>query len=263
MQIRNVFALGAIIAVALWLILTNVPVEQLRESRGSTGESVGDEWVFLVEQGFTTDIDRSSIDPSMILSGGPGKDGIPAINDPVFVSLAETTISDEVRGIFIDIDDTQRFYPYSILVWHEIVNDTVGETPITVSFCPLCDSGIVFDRRVDGETLRFGVSGFLFESNLLMYDTATESLWSQARLEALVGDYTGTTLAILPLQLVTLGEVREKYPDALVMSTDTGFPRDYTANPYAGYLDTEEAIFPVSVSDRRFPAKELLYVPTI
>ena len=215
---------------------------------------------FLPTFGLKTDTTKKTIDLQDILSGGPGKDGIPAINNPTFVPLSATEVADDARGILVALHGVRRFYPYSILVWHEIVNDTIGETPIAVTFCPLCDSGIVFDRRVGGATLSFGVSGLLFESNLLMYDTATESLWSQVRTDAVVGAYTGEKLSILPLQVITLNEVREKYPNTEVLSTDTGFSRNYTANPYAGYIETEKTIFPVSVSDKRFHAKEPMYV---
>ncbi len=207
-----------------------------------------------------TDTDKSLIDLDFVLSGGPGKDGIPSINSPKFVSIDSTDILDDVRGIFINLDGVRRFYPYSILVWHEIVNDSIGDVSFAVTFCPLCDSGIVFDRNVNNDILQFGVSGLLFESNLLMYDSKTESLWSQARGEAVVGDYLGTKLNILPFQLLTFKELKEKYPDTSVLSKDTGFLRDYTGNPYSGYDSTEDTIFPVSVTDDRFHAKELFYI---
>ena len=124
-----------------------------------------------------------------------------------------------------------RFYPYSIIVWHEIVNDTFDGIPIAVTFCPLCETGIVFNRRIGESVVTFGVSGLLYESNLLMYDIETESLWSQTLGKAVVGTYTNTQLVRLPIQVITFKEVKEKYPTAHVLSTDTSFNRDYTRNP--------------------------------
>ena len=245
------------IAVALFILLILIG---LHNGQNKTMPLEPAEQSFLPTFGLKTDTTKKTIDLQDILSGGPGKDGIPAIHNPTFVPLAATEVADDTRGILVALHGVRRFYPYSILVWHEIVNDTIGKTPIAVTFCPLCDSGIVFDRRVGGTTLNFGVSGLLFESNLLMYDTATESLWSQARTDAVVGAYTGEKLTILPLQVITLNEVREKYPNTEVLSTDTGFSRNYTTNPYAGYTETEDTVFPVSVSDKRFHAKELMYV---
>lgn len=211
-------------------------------------------------RGFKTDSSKSSINLDQLLSGGPGKDGIPAINNPQFTPLSEADFEDNVQGIFVEFGSTRKFYPYNILVWHEIVNDTADGQNIAVTFCPLCASAIVFDRNYQGETLQFGVSGFLFESNLVMYDTKTESLWSQAKGAAIVGDYTGTKLTILPLQQITLAEVKRKYSDTLVLSKDTGYSRNYSFNPYSGYEETDEINFPVSVSDKRFKPKEIMYV---
>lgn len=210
--------------------------------------------------GLKTDTSVSSIDMELILSGGPGKDGIPAINDPKFTSVAEADFADDAQGLFVEFEGERRFYPYPILVWHEIVNDSIGDTHFAVTFCPLCGSGIVFDRKVDGEILTFGVSGLLWESNLLMYDRTTESLWSQAKNEAVVGIHTGQKLTVLPTQLITFGTVKQKYADAKVLSTDTGHIRSYGRNPYSGYEDDENLYFPVSVTDRRFPAKEIMFV---
>ena len=209
-----------------------------------------------------TDASKSSIDLNLVLSGGPGKDGIPAINNPKFTNIINSNTHNETRGILFNSTDKtkSKFYPYSILVWHEIVNDVVDETPISITFCPLCDSGIVFDRRVDGEVLNFGVSGLLYESNLLMYDNETESLWSQALGESVVGHYTGTKLTILPLQVITFKELKAKYPDAQVLSTDTGFQRDYTNTPYSGYADSEDTYFPISFKDNRYNAKDPFFI---
>ncbi|PKQ16931.1 MAG: hypothetical protein CVT67_01945 [Actinobacteria bacterium HGW-Actinobacteria-7] len=210
--------------------------------------------------GFETNTAKSSIPLAEVVSGGPGRDGIPAIRAPKFVSVADSPERDDVRGIFLDIGGDQRFYPFSILVWHEIVDDWVGGRPVAVTFCPLCGSGIVYDRRVDGETLLFGVSGFLRKSNMLMYDDVSESLWSQSRGEAVVGDYTGAQLGLVPMQLLTMRDVRRGHPDAKVLSRDTGHARDYARNPYAGYDETDDLYFPVEVTDRRYGAKTPMWV---
>ncbi len=204
---------------------------------------------------------KASIPFDQILSGGPGKDGIPAITDPSFVSLNDSEVADEVQVMVVEHNGETKIYPYSILVWHEIVNDTVGGKDLAITFCPLCGSAIVFEREVDGEVIDFGVSGFLYESNLLMYSREdSETLWSQSRGEAVVGERTGTKLVHYPTQVTTFGNAKQQYSGAAVMSTNTGHSRDYDSSPYGGYDETEQTYFPVSVDDNRFPAKEVFYI---
>lgn len=204
---------------------------------------------------------QASIPLDQILSGGPGKDGIPAITEPSFVQLTDSDVADTVQVMVVENNGETKLYPYSVLVWHEIVNDTVGEKPLAITFCPLCGSAIVFERDVDGDILDFGVSGFLFESNLLMYSREdSESLWSQSRGEAVVGDRTGTKLTHHPTQVITFGQAKSQFPNATVMSTNTGYSRDYESNPYGGYDEDDSVFFPVSVNDNRFPAKEVFYI---
>lgn len=222
---------------------------------GRSGEDTAGEF-----PGFKTDTTKSSIPLSEVISGGPGRDGIPAIRDPKFVAVADSPERDEVEGIFLDVGGDQRFYPFSILVWHEIVDDVVGGRPVAVTFCPLCGSGIVYDRRVGGDTLDFGVSGFLRDSNMLMYDDRTESFWSQSRGEAVIGEYRGTRLELVPMQLSSFGDIKRDHPGAKVLSRETGHVREYDRNPYAGYEDTDELAFPVKVTDRRYKAKEPMWV---
>lgn len=209
---------------------------------------------------FLTDGVEHSIPLDEILSGGPAKDGIPAIDEPQFVSIDEANVGDEVLGVLVEVDGEKRYYPYNILVWHEIVNDSIGDVHFAVTFCPLCSSAIVFNRELDGEMLSFGVSGLLWESNLLMYDRKTESLWSQARGEAVVGEYTGTGLSRMDMRLIEFGVLEEEHPSAQVLSRDTGFVRSYDIEPYSGYGLSDQLFFPVSVSDARFPTKEIMYV---
>ena len=184
-----------------------------------------------------TNFDKTSIDNWVeILSGGPPKDGIPAIDAPKFIPAPkEGTIPDSEPVITLELKgETPRAYPIRYLIWHEIVNDTVGGVPVAVTFCPLCNSGITFDRRIAQEVLSFGVSGKLRNSGMIMYDRQTESWWQQAVGEAIVGDLTGTTLTALPSWMESWGQFTARNPDGLVM-TRPDFPRAYGRNPYAGY----------------------------
>ena len=180
--------LGAVVFVSL---LTIVSLTQQPPTPGPSAIQANEqaqEQAFL-SSGLSTDTGKSLIDLDLVLSGGPPKDGIPAINIPTFtgISSASSNLADDTLGLLVTADDDERFYPYNILVWHEIVNDTVGGIPVSVTFCPLCGSGIVYERVVNGQEVLFGVSGRLYESNLLMYDSATESLWSQIEGRAVIG----------------------------------------------------------------------------
>jgi len=206
-----------------------------------------------------TDGVKHSIRLEDIVSGGPPKDGIPSIDDPTFesVALADAYLNDDLLGIGIVDGDLKRFYPFQIMVWHEIVNDIVNGTPVTITYCPLCGTAIVYDRRVDGRTLEFGVSGKLYQSNLLMYDRETDSYWSQALGEAVVGELTGKKIELYPLfENTTWKDWKEKYPESEVLSRDTGTTRDYTKTPYEGYERETRLWFPVNNTDDRLPAKE-------
>jgi len=213
-----------------------------------------------INDNLSTDTSKLNINLNDILDGGPGKDGIPSINNPKFVSIDDSEFSDDTLGILIQSDTADKFYPYNILVWHEIVNDTIDDTPISVTFCPLCGSAIVYNREIDGKILNFGVSGKLFESNLLMYDDLTESLWSQARGEAVVGEFLNTKLSVYSSDIITQGEVKKSFPNSLSLSTETGVSRDYTFYPYGDYDESERLFFPISINDKRFPSKTLMYV---
>ena len=198
-----------------------------------------------VAQSFSTDFSRRSISFDDILSGGPPKDGIPAIDNPQFVSTADADEwLEELEPVTVfQEQDEVRIYPYQILTWHEIVNDVVGGRPVAVTFCPLCNTAIVFDATVDGMQLDFGTTGRLRYSNLLMYDRQTESWWQQATGEAVIGEFTGARLTFLPASIVSWAEAREAFPQAQVLSRDTGFNRDYGRNPYAGYDNIDGSPF--------------------
>lgn len=185
-----------------------------------------------------TDFENTSIDNWVqIMSGGPPKDGIPSIDNPVFKSITdETVLTDREPVITLEIEgETPRAYPIRYLTWHEIVNDVVGDIPVAVTFCPLCNSGITFDRRIEQGTLSFGVSGKLRSSDMIMYDRETESWWQQAIGEAIVGDLNGTTLQSLPSWMESWDAFKTRNPDGLVMAQPAGFTRNYGANPYVRY----------------------------
>ena len=184
-----------------------------------------------------TDFENTSVDNWVqIMSGGPPKDGIPALDDPTFVSVAEKSdLMPREPVITLEIDgQTPRAYPIRYLTWHEIVNDQVGDIPVAVTFCPLCNSGITFDRRIAQGTLSFGVSGKLRNSDMIMYDRETESWWQQAIGEAIVGDLNGTELVSLPSWMESWETFATRNPDGLVMQQPS-FNRNYGANPYVRY----------------------------
>ncbi|GAB5536975.1 MAG: DUF3179 domain-containing protein [Rubricoccaceae bacterium] len=199
--------------------------------------------------GFTTNTALRSIELSELRGGGPPKDGIPSIDDPQFVSpeAASSWLADREPVILITVEGETRIYPLQILTWHEIVNDELAGVPVAITFCPLCYSAIAVDRRLDtdeGErTLTFGVSGLLRHSDMVMFDRETETLWQQFTGEALVGDLLGSTLTLLPAQIVSFAQARDAAPDAPVLSRDTGHQRDYGRNPYAGYDDVDKRPF--------------------
>ncbi|MCF6232816.1 MAG: DUF3179 domain-containing protein [Rhodobacteraceae bacterium] len=184
-----------------------------------------------------TDFNKTTVpDWTQILSGGPPKDGIPALYDPAFVRAAdERRINNREPVITVEIGNAiPRAYPLRYLTWHEIVNDTVGGVPVAVTFCPLCNSGITFDRRLAGRTLTFGVTGKLRNSDMVMYDHETLSWWQQALGLGIVGEMTGKTLAPLPTWLESWAEFKARNPDGLVMD-EPDYNRAYGRNPYRGY----------------------------
>jgi len=188
---------------------------------------------------FSTDFARHTVPYGQILSGGPPKDGIPALDDPVFVDVAaaDAWLDDAEPVVVVSIGDDTRVYPIQILMWHEIVNDVVGDTPVAVTFCPLCNTAIAFDGRVDGMDLDFGTTGRLRYSNLIMYDRQTESWWQQATGEAIAGQFAGRELTLIPSLMSSWADLKTAHTDARVMSRETGISRSYGGNPYAGYDD--------------------------
>lgn len=178
---------------------------------------------------------------SEILSGGPPRDGIPALSDPQFIQINdEKGIEDREPVVTVEIEGAvPRAYPIRYLTWHEIINDTADGVPYAVTYCPLCNSAPTFDRRVEGQVLTFGVTGKLKDSNLIMYDRETESWWQQAIGEGIVGEFTGVELAQLPSWMESWAEFRARNPNGLVMA-EPAFPRSYGQNPYVSYDSSSE-----------------------
>jgi len=209
--------------------------------------------------GWKTDFSKASVDLAEFLGGGPPKDGIPAIDAPKYESTAEARewLSDQSPVVSLAVGDEARAYPLAILMWHEIANDTLGGTPVVVTFCPLCNTALVFERERDGVVDDFGTTGNLRFSDLVMYDRQTESWWQQATGEAIVGELTGKRLTFLPAQIVSLADFEAAHPDGDVLSRETGFNRDYGRNPYVGYdtVDQNPFLFD-GVLDGRLPPKE-------
>ncbi len=197
------------------------------------------------ESEFRTDFSRHNVPYREILSGGPPKDGIPSIDAPNFQSTREADewLEDREPVVFVQVGEDARAYPIQILMWHEIVNDTVGGAPLIVSFCPLCNTAIAFKRTFDGQVLDFGTTGRLRYSNLIMYDRQTETWWQQATGDAIAGEHTGVQLEFYPASMISWADFKELYPDGKVMSRDTGFSRDYGKNPYFGYDDISQSPF--------------------
>lgn len=206
-----------------------------------------------------TDFANRSIELASIMSGGPPRDGIPAIDKPQFSTYADTKDwlgADEPVVAFIDGQDA-RAYPLQVLIYHEIVNDTVNDKPVTVTFCPLCNASIVFDRTVDNQVLDFGTTGRLRKSDLIMYDRQTETWWQQFTGEGIIGKYNKTVLTQLPSQIVSAATFAQQYPDGLFLNRNTGFTRPYGNNPYRGYDDINNSPFLYKgPKDKRLPPME-------
>lgn len=229
---------GISLALAALLIVMIVWIA----SRGNRSPEVG------VRSG------ESLVPPEEIVSGGPAKDGIPSIDAPKFITSTQARewLQDSEPGIAFSAGATDRFYAYQILVWHEIVNDTIDGRRILVTYCPLCLTGFVFDPLVAGERVEFGTSGKLWKSNLVMYDRKTDSLWSQILGRAIAGELAGAELNLLPSDTIRFGEWRRTHPNGEVLSRETGAERFYGSNPYGDYFAaTDFAVQLAEFKDQR------------
>lgn len=232
----------------LWVAATCLLTQSLMAQRPGAGST------------WKTDFTRTSIDFREIQPGGPPKDGIPPIDRPRFISArAASWLGDREPVMVVSHGDETKVYPIQILMWHEIVNDVVGGRPTAITFCPLCNTALVFDRQLDGRVLDFGTTGQLRHSNLVMYDRQTESWWQQASGEAIIGELTGRELVRVDAQMVSWDEARRSFPTALVLSRETGHRRDYGRNPYERYDEAGRnpiATFFSRKLDPRLPAME-------
>lgn len=203
------------------------------------------------------DFSKHSIPVEEIISGGPPKDGIPALVAPKFIPAAKATyLKEDDRVLALADGKEAKAYPIKILNWHEVVNDTINGRPVVISYCPLCGTGMAFESMINGKKLTFGVSGLLYNSDVLMYDHQTESLWSQIKQEAVTGYMTGARLQPIFLIHTTWAEWRKEHLDTQVLSTDTGYFRDYSRDPYEGYISSHRIWFPVGRRDERYGSKE-------
>lgn len=196
---------------------------------------------------------REGFDPTQIISGGPPPDGILPIDEPCFddVATADGWLEPQSPVMVVEVGDDRRAYPLAIMTQHEIANDVIGGQPVVVTYCPLCNSGLAFFRTVDGTVLDFGTSGRLFQSNLVMYDRQTRTLWSQFLGEAVVGDLVPVELERIATALLSWEEFRDSTPEGLVLSPDTMPSRDYGRNPYPGYEGSGDAFLFEGPRDER------------
>jgi hypothetical protein len=202
------------------------------------------------------DVSNASISTLAIQRGGPPKDGIPAIDRPKFAGAAQAGLADGDRVLGLALNGIARAYPVRILNWHEVVNDRFGERAIAVTYCPLCGTGMAFEAGSGAQAMSFGVSGLLYNSDVLLYDRKTQSLWSQILQQAISGPARGSKLVAVPLTHTTWADWRRCHPATQVLSTDTGFARDYGRDPYAGYDRVQSLMFEVQHRDDRFALKE-------
>jgi hypothetical protein len=211
-------------------------------------------WSRIDKNGF--DLSNASIPVAEVLSGGPPRDGIPAIDKPRFIAAHRADfLTDDSRVIGVSLGDEARAYPIAILNWHEIVNDHINGEAIVVTFCPLCGTGMVFETSPYTD---FGVSGLLYNSDVLLYDRQTESLWSQLKMQAVSGKRLGEKLTLLAASHTSWADWRARYPHTRVLSTETGFRRDYQRDPYRDYAKQRQTYFPVANQNSRYHPKEMV-----
>ncbi len=213
------------------------------------------------------DLSGSLIDSRDIHHGGPAKDGIPAIDEPVFISAKQADfLLDDSRVLGLEINGVAKAYPINILNYHEIVNDyftassdsspSKNSLAVVITYCPLCGSGMAYSSTINGKNTTFGVSGLLYNSDVLLYDRETESLWSQLLSKAISGPLKGSELKMLPLNHTTWQAWKNEHSDTLVLSEKTGYRRDYSQTPYSGYDKSKSLYFPVSPLNRDYHPKE-------
>lgn len=212
-------------------------------------------------RGWRTDFSRHTVAFDEILSGGVGRDGIPPIDNPRFETIeeVESVMNDLEPVVTFKVNGEAKAYPLSILTWHEVVSDVVGGEPVTVTFCPLCNSAIAFKRTLEGRVFDFGVSGNLRNSDLIMWDRQTQTWWQQLTGEAIVGELAGHQLDFIPASIISWADFKLANPDSSVLSRDTGHSRPYGNNPYSGYdrVDQPPFLFDGETDGRLLPKERV------
>ncbi len=236
----------------------DIPIEDFKPEKPMDEEPVIEESLKSTRPISVTDDIKHSVPLKDIRSGGPRKDGIPSIDNPEFISVKEANkfVNDDGLGIAVSADGIDRFYPNQILVWHEIVNDNIGDQSLLVTYCPLCGTGVVFDPMVNGKASEFGTSGKLWNSNLVMYDRQTDSYWSQALGEAIVGEMTGAKLRLVPHDNLLYKDWKKEHPKGQVLSKNTGETRNYAQAPYGDYATNRSLFFPTDNNSDLYHPKE-------
>jgi len=205
------------------------------------------------------DLINTSVPRELIMSGGPAKDGIPSLDNPKFTFASNATfLHDTDRVLAIQFQGITKAYPIKIMNYHEVVNDNFNGHAVAITFCPLCRSGIAYSANIQGKKHSFGVSGLLYNSDVLLYDRETESLWSQIMSTAISGALKGYQLTTIPMQNTTWKDWKQQHPNTLVLSSETGYRRDYSSNPYSGYELDNSILFPVAAQDNRYHPKSLV-----
>ncbi len=222
-------------AVATTVATTTVVVRDVNVAQipGGPREST----VSALREGMTApSLPEPLVAPSEVISGGPPPDGIPSIDAPKFERATDIDfVQPQEAVIALTLNGDSRAYPVQVLIWHEIVNDTVGGEPVTVTYCPLCNTAIGYYRQLGDRILDFGTSGRLYNSALVMYDRQTESLWSHYTGQAIAGALTGSQLELIPVATVAFETFLAEHPNGLVMTRPAGVRRDYGRNPYTNY----------------------------
>jgi hypothetical protein len=212
-------------------------------------------------RGWRTDFSRHTVAFKDILSGGVGRDGIPPLDNPQFETIAEAkSVMNAFEPVVnIEVNGHARGYPLAILTWHEVVNDVVGGVPVVVTFCPLCNSALVFNRMLEGRVFDFGVSGNLRNSDLIMWDRQTQTWWQQLTGEGIIGELAGYQLPFIPASIISWADFKAAHPEGLVLSRNTGFNRPYGSNPYSGYdrVDRPPFLFDGELDDRLLPKERV------
>jgi hypothetical protein len=249
-----IFLVGIITAVVVWSFLYTNSIGSYFKERQQNNPAINS------GVGNSNQEKKAIVPLDQIVDGGPPRDGIPSIDNPKFVSIQDASkfLQGSELVLSLSINGDTRAYPLQILVWHEIVNDVVGNTPVAVTYCPLCFTSQVFVRDIEEQIVQFGTSGKLYNSNLVMYDRTSNSLWSQALGEGIVGKYAGKKLEKIPFELAYWDDWKKLYPDSKVLSIDTGFGRPYGTDPYGEYYTSSQLIFPVSYHDDRLGLKEVV-----